>query len=95
MRTLSKNQLLGFTITSGIVFLVFLFANVACLMWVGLIGTVVFGVWWYTRFQRDQQILQGIRSERQRAAAPTAPHLPPQTTPGSSYIGPLPPLDEK
>ncbi len=93
MRTLSKRQLLGLTITSGVVFFVFLFANVGCLVWTGLIGACVFGPWWYYKYQRDQKLIEAGHTEQITRASSDRSTAPSTATKGSSWLGVPPKLE--
>src|SRR5579884_2590485 len=92
-RTLSKRQVMWLTITSGVVLVFSLFANVQCLLLPSLIGSAVFGLWWLYKYQRDQKLIEAGREQDVRLAAGDHAPAPPRATKGSSWLGVPPQLD--
>jgi hypothetical protein len=79
----SKTTSLALAIGCGIVFLVFVFANVGCLFWPALLGTAIFGGTFYLKWQRDEQLAAQSNASPYLAEAPAAYGPPARTSPGS------------
>ena len=79
----SKMNSLSLAIGCGVVFLIFAFANVGCLYWPALIGSVVFGASFYFKWQRDQQLIAQANASTGYGEAPESSGPPPRMSPGS------------
>jgi len=79
----SKMTSLYLAIGCGVAFLIFAFANVGCLYWSALIGTVIFGATFYFKWQRDQQLLAQANASPYLLEAPERSGPPPRMSPGS------------
>jgi hypothetical protein len=79
----SKMNSLYLAIGCGVVFLIFAFANVGCLYWPALIGTVIFGATFYFKWQRDQQLISQSTAAQYLVEASEVSGPPPRMSPGS------------
>jgi hypothetical protein len=79
----SKTTSLALAIGCGVVFLVFLFANVGCLFWPALLGTALFGGNFYLKWQRDEQLIAQGNTSRSLVEPAERYGPPPRTSPGS------------
>lgn len=79
----SKVTSLYLAIGCGVVFLIFLFANVGCLFWPALLGALIFGGNFYSKWQQDEQLIAQGTASRYLTEAPGNSGPPPRMSPGS------------
>ncbi len=64
-------------------FLIFLFANVGCLLWPALIGAIIFGGTFYSKWQRDEQLIAQANATQYLIETSGRSGPPPRKSPGN------------